>query len=76
VVEAAAALQEVLGDHQDACVAEQRIRELLDGLGEVIDAHVVFVAGRLVERERARADAKRAEWQAAWADVAACGDAL
>ena len=75
-VTAAAALQEVLGDHQDACVAEQRIRELLDGLGELVDAHVVFVAGRLVERERARADAKRAEWRAAWTGVAARGDAL
>jgi CHAD domain-containing protein len=73
LVTAATALQEVLGDHQDACVAELRIRELLDGLGDVIDAHVVFVAGRLVERERARAEAKRDEWQAAWADVAAAG---
>jgi CHAD domain-containing protein len=73
LVTAAAALQEVLGDHQDACVAEQRIRELLDGLGEVIDAHVVFAAGRLVERERSRADAKRDEWQAAWAALDAAG---
>ncbi len=62
-------LQECLGDHQDACVAEQRIRELLDGLGELPDAHVVFVAGRLVERERTRADRKRREWPAAWAEV-------
>jgi CHAD domain-containing protein len=73
LVTAASALQEVLGDHQDACVAEHRVRELLDGLGEVVDAHVVFVAGRLVERERTRADAKRAEWQAAWAEVDAAG---
>jgi CHAD domain-containing protein len=70
---ATAQLQEVLGDHQDACVAEQRIRELLDGLGELPDAHVVFVAGRLVEREHMRAEAKRAEWRAAWAEVAARG---
>ena len=68
---ATAELQEVLGDHQDACVAEQRIRELLDGLGELPDALVVFVAGRLVERERARAQAKRAEWRAAWDAVEA-----
>ena len=67
---ATAQLQEVLGDHQDACVAEQRIRELLDGLGELPDAHVVFVAGRLVERERARAEHKRAEWPSAWTQVA------
>ncbi|MDN5750638.1 MAG: CHAD domain-containing protein [Pseudonocardia sp.] len=66
-----AELQEVLGDHQDACVAEARVRELLDGLGELPDAHVVFVAGRLVERERTRAQAKRDEWWAAWERVAA-----
>ncbi|MBW0115878.1 CHAD domain-containing protein [Pseudonocardia sp. KRD-169] len=64
-------LQEVLGDHQDACVAETRIRELLDGLGDDLDAHVVFVAGRLVERERTRAEAKRAQWWPAWEKVAA-----
>lgn len=64
-------LQEVLGDHQDACVAETRIRELLDGLGDEPDAYVVFVAGRLVERERTRAEAKRAEWWPAWERVAA-----
>ncbi|WP_226370141.1 CHAD domain-containing protein [Pseudonocardia oceani] len=71
---ATAELQEVLGDHQDACVAETRIRGLLDGIeagtGE-LDAHVVFVAGRLVERERTRAEAKRGEWWAAWEQVVA-----
>ncbi|GAA1288103.1 CHAD domain-containing protein [Pseudonocardia aurantiaca] len=76
LLEATSELQEVLGDHQDACVAEQRIRELLDGLGETIDAHVVFVAGRLVERERTRADVKRGEWRAAWSAVAEHGAAL
>lgn len=73
---ATAELQEVLGDHQDACVAEQRIRELLDGLADAAgggydDAHVVFVAGRLVERERHRAEDRRALWRAAWERVAA-----
>lgn len=73
---ATAGLQEVLGDHQDACVAEQRIRELLDGLADLAggvydDAHVVFVAGRLVERERQRAQAQRALWWGAWQRVAA-----
>lgn len=65
-----AELQEVLGDHQDACVAETRIRELLDGLAQP-DRTVGFVAGRLVERERTRAEAKRAQWWAAWERVAA-----
>jgi CHAD domain-containing protein len=69
---ATANLQEVLGDHQDACVAELRIRELLDRLGEAegeLDAYVVFVAGRLVERERERAERKRREWWDAWVQV-------
>ncbi|RZT84063.1 CHAD domain-containing protein [Pseudonocardia sediminis] len=63
---ASAELQEVLGDHQDACVAEHRIRRLLDDLGDAPDAHVVFVGGRLVERERARAEELRRQWWAAW----------
>ncbi len=75
-------LQEILGDHQDACVAEQRVRGLLDelaaGAGGFDDgtAHVVFVAGRLVERERARADLKRTQWRAAWEKVRARAEAL
>ncbi len=76
LLSATAELQEVLGDHQDACVAEQRIRELLDGLGELPDAYVVFVAGRLVERERQRAERKRGEWRAAWQQVDARIDDL
>ncbi|WP_308258897.1 CHAD domain-containing protein [Pseudonocardia sp. H11422] len=76
LLKATAELQEVLGDHQDACVAEQRIRELLDGLGEYPDAHVVFVAGRLVERERTRADEKRTHWWAAWLLVKERAEAL
>ncbi|GAA1842502.1 CHAD domain-containing protein [Pseudonocardia ailaonensis] len=71
LLKATAGLQEVLGDHQDACVAEERIRRLLDELGEYPEAHVVFVAGRLVERERARATRLRGEWWAAWEHVAA-----
>ncbi len=62
-------LQEVLGDHQDACVAELRIRALLDGLGPQPDVHVAFVAGRLVEREGHRAEEKRGQWRAAWKRV-------
>ena len=64
LLSATAALQEVLGDHQDACVAEQRIRGLLAGLDVTPDT--VFVAGRLVERETHRAAEKRREWRGAW----------
>ncbi len=67
---ATAGLQEVLGDHQDACVAQHRIRELVAGLGEAADPAVVFAAGRLVEREHARANHQRSLWRAAWRKVA------
>lgn len=76
---ATAELQEVLGDHQDACVAEERVRLLLDGLlnhDSPVEAHVVFVAGRLVERERARAIEMRGLWGAAWKHVRARADHL
>ncbi len=64
LLSATAALQEVLGDHQDACVAEQRIRSLVAGLDATPDT--AFVAGRLVEREIHRAVEKRRDWWAAW----------
>lgn len=64
LLSATTALQEVLGDHQDACVAEQRIRGLLADLDAAPDT--VFVAGRLVEREIHRAGEKRREWHGAW----------
>jgi CHAD domain-containing protein len=64
LLSATAALQEVLGDHQDACVAEHRIR----GLVAELDAapETLFVAGRLVEQEVHRAAEKRREWWGAW----------
>jgi CHAD domain-containing protein len=71
LIKTATRFQEVLGDHQDACVAAQRIEELLDGLVEQPDVSVAFVAGRLVERERGRAAAARAGWKDAWRDVSA-----
>lgn len=66
---ATAQLQEVLGDHQDACVAEASIRALVAGLGKRPDVAVVLVAGRLVEREHRRAQERRAVWPTAWAEV-------
>ena len=63
-------LQEVLGEHQDACVAEQEVRRLVTAQGDVVDWDLVFVAGRLVEREHVRRVTTRDLWQTAWQAVA------
>ncbi len=58
----AKALQDVLGEHQDAVVAEERIRtwaETASDEGQV-------AAGRLVQLERERRLAARAAWPAEW----------
>jgi CHAD domain-containing protein len=55
-------LQDILGAHQDAAVAEARLRELA---GEGTGRGTALVAGLLVERQRARRLAAReafAEW--------------
>lgn len=69
LIKATKGLQDVLGDHQDAVVAEQEVRRLLIELGEPVETDVVFVAGRLVERERARRAECRARWRAAMDEV-------
>lgn len=61
------AMQDVLGEHQDACVAQQRVTALLAELPG--DTAVAFVAGRLFEREEVRRIQTRAAWPQAWADV-------
>jgi CHAD domain-containing protein len=77
VLEATAGLQEVLGDHQDACVAQERIRGLVDGLAGGPNAALLgFVAGRMTEREHARAEYQRTLWWAAWKQVNAHGETL
>lgn len=58
---AVAALQEVLGDHHDAVVAEQWLRE------RGTTAESSFVMGELVGLERAAAAEGRRSWRAAWA---------
>lgn len=63
------AMQDVLGDHQDACVAQLRVRELLGGLGAAAPLSVAFAAGRLVEREEVRRIDTRAGWPPAWQAV-------
>ncbi len=60
-VGAAKKIQDVLGDHQDAVVAETRIRALA-----AFHPGAALAAGRIVERERSRRAHGRAEWRQAW----------
>lgn len=69
LVESTVALQDVLGEHQDACVAQHLVMRLLEGLGDVVDPQVAFAAGRLVEREEVSRVATRQSWLAAWHGV-------
>jgi CHAD domain-containing protein len=62
-IAAAKAFQDVVGEHQDAVVAEARLRALV-ALGG--GSRAAFAAGRLVERQRARKAAARAAFPAAW----------
>ncbi|MFR9729906.1 CHAD domain-containing protein [Saccharopolyspora sp. MS10] len=64
---AAKRFQDVLGEHHDACVAEQRVLDLLSALGP--DPALAFAAGRLVERAHARRTAARERWHDAWRDL-------
>lgn len=69
LVESTVVLQDVLGEHQDACVAQHRVVGLLDGFGDDVDADVAFAAGRLVEREEVNRMATRQAWPTAWQQV-------
>jgi CHAD domain-containing protein len=62
-VERAKHFQDVLGTHQDAIVAEARLRELL---ADLESSGAAFAAGRLVERERERRREARAALPKAW----------
>ena len=75
LVRASKELQEVLGEHQDACVAEQEVRRLVAAQGDVVDWDLVFVAGRLVEREHVRRVTTRDQWHDAWQAVERHGKA-
>ena len=68
LIKATKVFQDILGDHQDTVVAEAEVRRLLAEQPDV-DAGVVFVAGRLVEREQQRRADRRARWRAAFEDV-------
>jgi len=58
-------LQDVLGDHQDAAVAERTIRELAEGAS----SEAAFAAGMLAERQRERRRVARAAYPRAWKTV-------
>ncbi|MGH3135712.1 MAG: CHAD domain-containing protein [Gaiellaceae bacterium] len=64
---AAAALQEVLGDLNDAVVAESRLREWAR---ESRSMHGVFAAGELAGLERAAGQRSRVRWRKAWRELA------
>jgi CHAD domain-containing protein len=57
-VDRAKKVQDVLGEHQDAVVADDRVRTFLD---PQTDPEVALVAGRLVERQRERMLRARSE---------------
>jgi CHAD domain-containing protein len=62
LVKRAKEVQDVLGEHQDAVVAAERLRELAAGT----PPQRALVAGRLVEREEERRLEARAAWPKAW----------
>ncbi|KDN22546.1 CHAD domain-containing protein [Amycolatopsis rifamycinica] len=64
--------QTVLGDHQDAVIAAERMRAVLASA----DGPMGFVAGRIAERELARRAEARAAWRDSWAAVDAAAQAL
>jgi CHAD domain-containing protein len=55
-------LQNVLGEHQDAVVAGERLREL----ARAGDTTLAFAAGRIAEKEEARRREARSRWPGAW----------
>ena len=62
--------QDVVGEHQDAVVAEERIRALLDRQASSL---AYLAAGRLIERERERRRNARALFPEAWAALEKSG---
>jgi CHAD domain-containing protein len=63
--------QDVVGEHQDAVVAEERLRALLAERAR--GARTAFAAGRLVERQRARRRAAREDLPEAWQKLERAG---
>jgi CHAD domain-containing protein len=69
-VQDAKRFQDVVGEHQDAVVAEERIRALLPRTSSQ-QAHLA--AGRLIERERTRRREARAAFAKAWSALEKSG---
>jgi CHAD domain-containing protein len=65
-IRCAKTLQDLLGKHQDAVVAEQRIRALF---AEAKGQRAAFTAGRMVERQRQRRDQARGVFWSLWKKV-------
>jgi len=61
-VRAATELQDLLGEHQDAVVAQAWLRDVAARSG----AHSAFVAGMIVQQERREQAAALAAWPRAW----------
>lgn len=61
---AVAALQDVLGEHHDAVVAQQWLREAAERHPEA-----AFAAGTMAGLEQAEADRRRRQWPGAWRAV-------
>ncbi len=68
-LECAKAVQDVIGDHQDACVAEERLRVLARRGG----GKTGLAAGRLIERQRRRKKSARRAFPGAWNSLARAG---
>jgi CHAD domain-containing protein len=68
-IDRAKTLQDVIGEHQDACVAEARIRALAARGGGATG----LAAGRLVERQRQRKRAARRAYPDAWRGLEQAG---
>ncbi|MGI8807393.1 MAG: CHAD domain-containing protein [Acidimicrobiales bacterium] len=62
---ALADLQGVLGDHQDAVVAEAWLRAAVQSADDP-DSGVSLVAGELIALQRTEAEAGRRQWRKAW----------
>ena len=71
-VERAKSLQDVLGEHQDATVAEVRLRQLL---GSREGSRWAVPGGRFIEHQYLRRQAARTAWPGAWWELEKAGRA-